>query len=346
VSTEVKTEAVKKINEFVWAKYVDNVHVDESFDEDAALAMLEEHYSDPEHRGAEQIVYLGILLFEHAFIHEEKQKLYFAKAKRIFEVYRDRTGETDWDVVEDRLEDINDFLGTLNPDELAELFAFVEQELPTTEVREDGTTVVEAGPKDMILIPAGTFLFGPGNVERDLPAYYVDTFPVTNREYKRFIEATSYRPPKFWSEKRLNNPDAPVVGVSWQDAKKYAAWAGKELLTWEQWEKAARGTDGRLYPWDGDTIDETLAHFGRADGTDAVKPIGEHEGNVSPWGVRDMVGNVWEWTRTYDVEEQDMVVLCGGSWVDPAEFLRLDQHLFANPKDKFDIIGFRCCRPV
>ena len=342
----VTFDTIKKINEVIWARYVDGVSTDTPLDEDEALAMLEGFYREPEHRSRNEIVYLGILLFEEAFLHEEKQRLYFAKAKRIFERYRDNTGETDWDVVEDRLEDINDFLQTLNTDELAELFALVEQELPATEVAEDGTTVAASGPRDMILVPAGSFLFGPGKVEADVPAYYIDTFPVTNREYKRFIEATQYRPPKFWTEKRLNDPDSPVVGVSWQDAKKYATWAGKEIPTWEQWEKAARGTDGRLYPWGDEDIDENSAVFGRPDGTDGVEHVGARDRNVSPFGVHDTVGNVWEWTRTFDVVEQDMIVLCGGSWVDPPEFMRLDGHLFANPKDKFDVIGFRCCRPV
>jgi formylglycine-generating enzyme required for sulfatase activity len=344
---EVTTDRVKKINELIWARYVEGGPLDDPFDEDEALNALETYYRASAASEANEIVYLGILLFEEAFQHEDQQKIYFAKAKRIFETYRSRTGETDWDVVEDRLEDINDFLGDLNHDELAELFAFVERELPLAEMTEDGEVVVEtSGPKDMILIPAGPFLFGPTGVERELAAFWIDTFPVTNRDYKRFIEATSYRPPKFWAEKRLNDPDAPVVGVSWQDAKKYATWAGKELPTWEQWEKAARGTDGRLYPWGADPIDGNSANYGKPDGSDGICAVGKYERNESPYGVRDAVGNVWEWTMTYDPGEPDMVVLCGGSWVDPVDFLQLDRHLYANPKDKFDIIGFRCCRPV
>jgi hypothetical protein len=343
---EVTIDRVKRINELIWARYVDGSSVDEPFDEDEALTALEDFYRQPEFQGNDDVVYLGILLFEEAFLHEERQSLYFAKAKRIFETYRTRTGETDWDVVEDRLEDINDHLETLPQDVLAELFATVERDLPLAEIQEDGTAVIEAGPKDMALVPAGKFLFGPGKVERDIPAFYIDVHPVTNREYKRFIEATSYRPPKFWAEKRLNDPDAPVVGVSWQDAKRYAQWAGKDLPTWEQWEKAARGEDGRLYPWGEEPLDERSATFGRPDGSDGVAPVLKFDRNTSPFGVRDTVGNVWEWTLTHDPVEQDMVVLCGGSWVDPADFLKLDTHLFANPKDKFDIIGFRCCRPV
>jgi formylglycine-generating enzyme required for sulfatase activity len=343
---DVTFETIKKVNELIWAKYVDGTPLERPFIEDDALNLLEGFYRRPENREVNEIVYLGILLFEEAFQHEEKEKLYFAKAKRIFETYRTRTGEKDWDVVEDRLEDINDTLGTLNSDELADLFAIVEKDLPLAEVKEDGTTVVTTGPLGMVLVPAGPFKFGPAKVERELPGFYIDTYPVTNREYKRFIEATSYRSPKFWLEKRLNNPDAPVVGVSWQDAKKYAGWAGKDLPTWEQWEKAARGTDGRIYPWGDDGMAPGKANFNRQDGTDAIAPVGGSDLNESPFGVRDVVGNVWEWTLTYDVEESDMIVLCGGSWCDPMEFLRLDTHLFANPKDKFDIIGFRCCRPV
>ncbi len=93
-------------------------------------------------------------------------------------------------------------------------------------------------------------------------------------------------------------------------------------------------------------IDPTRAAYDRPDGTDAIAAVDAPSTNVSPFGLRGTVGNVWEWTNTYDINEKDMIVLCGGSWCDPADFLRLDRHLFAKPKDKFDIIGFRCCRPI
>ena len=340
-------EQVKLVKERIWEQFVDGAHADDPLDEDAALALLTEYYAVPAHRDDKEIFYLGVLLFEMAFEREEKKRLYFARAKQVFEMYRAQTGETDWEVVEDRLEDVNDFLQTLNADDLAELFALAEQELSGgAGPGGEGGAARSYEPGDMVLIPAGDYLFGPGKMKRELPAYYIDVYPVTNDDYRRFIDATGYRPPKFWAEKRLNRGDAPVVGVSWSDAKRYAAWAGKDLPTWEQWEKAARGTDGRLFPWGDEGPDAAKANFARVDGSDSVAPVTQHDGNVSPFGVRGMAGNVWEWTNTQDIDEREMIVLCGGSWCDPEDFLRLDQHLFANPKDKMDIVGFRCAKPV
>ena len=168
---------------------------------------------------------------------------------------------------------------------------------------------------------------------------------MTNAEFRKFIEATGYRRPKFWTEGRLKEPAAPVVGVSWYDADKFATWAGKALPTAHQWEKAARGFEGRLFPW-GNEIEEGMANFGHVDGVDMVCPVEQFEENRSVFGARDLVGNVWEWTRDWDRIEIDMKVILGGSWADPPDFLRCDQHLYANPKDKFDNIGFRCARPA
>jgi formylglycine-generating enzyme required for sulfatase activity len=197
----------------------------------------------------------------------------------------------------------------------------------------------------MMLVPAGPFLSGPARSLRETGAFWMDTFPVTNEQFAAFCQGTGYRHPKFWAEGRMRTPRAPVVGVSWFDAYKYAAWAGKQLPTYEQWEKAARGKAGRIFPW-GDQIDHNKAVYGQPEGSDAVAEVGTCPENASEYGLRDMVGNVWEWTDTWDRQDPEMKVLCGGSWVDPVEFLRLDVHLATNPKDKFDNIGFRCVKPA
>lgn len=338
-------EKVQKIKEFVWQKYVDYVHPSsDNVKEEEAVAALDKHFATVEPEEDPETYYLGILLFELAFQNPDLEKLYLAKAKSIFEEYRTRTGETDWDVIEDRLEEIQDSLSSLGADERAELFARVEESgngLGPGLAPAPAVTEIEG----MVLVPGGPFLFGEKNETVEIEAFYIDIFPVTNEDYGRFIEERGYRPPKFWAENRLKDPNAPVVGVSWYDAEKYAEWAGKKLPSNEQWEKAARGLEGRLYPW-GNEIAEGVANYGHMEEQDRVAPVDAHADNRSVFGARDMAGNVWEWTRDWDKIEIDMKIIRGGSWADPPQFLRCDRHLYANPKDKYDNIGFRCIRPA
>jgi formylglycine-generating enzyme required for sulfatase activity len=339
-------EKVQRIKEFIWQKYVDCTHPSASdIVEDDAVKVLDQYFATVDPAEDPECYYLGILLFELAFQNPDLEKLYLAKAKSIFERYRTQTGETDWDVVEDRLEDIDSNLAALGADERAEIFARLEREMQPVVV--SGRTQAEAIAviEGMVLVPAGAFLAGEKNEKRELDAFYIDIFPVTNEEYQKFIEATGYRSPKFWSEGRLKHPTAPVVGVSWYDADKYATWAGKMLPSADQWEKAARGFEGRVYPWGGD-IDPTKANYGHVDGVDLVTPVDAFEANCSVFGARDLAGNVWEWLKDWDPIEIDMKVIRGGSWTDPPQFLRCDRHLYANPKDKYDNIGFRCIRPA
>jgi serine/threonine-protein kinase len=337
-------EKVEKIKEYIYSKYVDYAHPPSELDEIESLGILQHYYASVDPDADPESYYHGILLFERAFLDERNQNHYLAKAKLIFERYRSRTGETDWDVVEDRLEEIDDTLSGLGPDEKAEIFARAEKDLSGsgTAVAQKETIAVVEG---MVLVPGGPFLAGEDKRESDVESFYIDIFPITNADYRKFMEATGYRPPKFWAEDRLKDDKAPVVGVSWYDADKYATWAGKQLPSASQWEKAARGLEGRVYPW-GNEIDESKANYGHVDGTDEVTPVDRYEENRSVFGVRDLAGNVWEWTRDWDRIEIDMKMIMGGSWCDPAPFLRCDRHLYANPKDKYDNIGFRCIRPA
>jgi formylglycine-generating enzyme required for sulfatase activity len=338
-------EKVKKFKEFVWQKYVDYVAPEsESVDEDEALEILEMYFTTVDPEEDPECYYVGILLFELAFQKPDLETLYLAKAKTMLERYRTRTGETDWDVVEDRLEEIEDSLSALGPDERADIFRRVESDLKETgtdRTPQEAIAVIEG----MVLVPEGEFLAGAAGEPTPCDAFYVDIYPVTNADYKRFIDSSGYRPPKFWSQKRLDDPNAPVVGVSWYDADKYATWAGKVLPTSTQWEKAARGFEGRVFPW-GTDLDESFANYGHMDGEDMTTPVEQYPENRSVFGACDLVGNVWEWTRDWDTIEIDMKIVRGGSWTDSAAFLRSDRHLFANPKDKFDNIGFRCVRPA
>lgn len=145
---------------------------------------------------------------------------------------------------------------------------------------------------EMMLVPAGKFLFGSvadgSSKQLDLPAFYIDRTEVSNGEYRRFCEATGHAPPP--TRDFASKPDDPVSGVSYNDAAAYATWAGKRLPTEEEWEKAARGTDGRVYPW------------GNAPWTgsvpDQLQPVDSQALPQSPFGAVNMAGNVWEWTST------------------------------------------------
>jgi serine/threonine-protein kinase len=205
-----------------------------------------------------------------------------------------------------------------------------------------GLEVVEG----MQLVPAGTFLFGPDNREIFLDAFYIDRLPVTNAEYMRFVRETGYRAPRYADDPKLNQPDQPVVGVSFGDARQYARWAGKELPTELQWEKAARGTDGRPYPWGNDPPGASDACFGQDPVEGAPAPVGKSLRNVSQFGVQDTCGTVWEWTTTPFAKNSEYRIVRGGCYNDPPEFLMLHERLEANPKEKCEAIGFRCIRNV
>ncbi len=164
-------------------------------------------------------------------------------------------------------------------------------------------TLSPSAPGGMALIPAGeatlgyvyyTGLYGP--MKYPVDGFWLDRFEVTNQQYAAFVKATGHAPALFADEDDLNQPDQPVTGVRHGDAIAYCEWAGKRLPTEIEWEKAARGEDGRIYPW-GDEADLDRAHLtGEA-------PVGIHrfKDDISPYGIRGMAGNVSEWvsdTRT------------------------------------------------
>jgi formylglycine-generating enzyme required for sulfatase activity len=172
----------------------------------------------------------------------------------------------------------------------------------------DSTTI----PVGMALVPGGEFLMGSDSGdEQSRPAhnvtvkpFYMDITEVTNEAYKKFIDATKHSPPASWINGTF--PDGkskfPVTGVNWDDANEYAKWAGKRLPSEEEWEFAARGTDGRIYPWGKDWKSESANADNQAK---AVREVGQGDGK-SPFGMFDMVGNAWEWTAS------DFVAYAGG----------------------------------
>ena len=161
-------------------------------------------------------------------------------------------------------------------------------------------------PEGMIYVPRGNFKMGRDDGdEYERPAhevsvapFYIDKFEVSRAAYQEFIDATHYPAPTGWPRQRYpeNTARFPVTGVSWADANAYAQWTGKRLPTEEEWEYAARGQDNRLYPWGNEWKPNAAnaASTGRAE----VAEVGSYPAGASPFGVLDMVGNVWEWTAS------------------------------------------------
>jgi serine/threonine-protein kinase len=158
----------------------------------------------------------------------------------------------------------------------------------------------------MVYVPGGEFEMGrTGGDDAEAPPhkvtvkpFFIDRTEVTNEEYQRFVIATRRPAPSDWSDGAIpaGADRLPVVNVSWDDATAYAQWANKRLPTEAEWEFAAKGPDGRLYPW-GDEWNRAFANVGNGE-TGRIVEVGGYLSGKSPFGALDMCGNVWEWTAS------------------------------------------------
>jgi formylglycine-generating enzyme required for sulfatase activity len=233
-----------------------------------------------------------------------------------------------------------------------------------------------ADGKDMLFIPGGAFVMGSddGNPSHQpehqvqVADFYLDRWPVTNAEYKKFVDATDHPVPNYdvswcdtegynWDPKTRMVPegkaDHPVVLVTWQDAMAYAAWAHKRLPTEAEWERAARGLEGRRYPW-GEEFQAGCCNCKEA-GLGTTSPVGSFSPDGdTPEGLVDMLGNVWEWTNSlfwpypYDAndgresrEASGFRVLRGASWRNDANVVHCLSRLDGDFQF-FSNVGFRC----
>ena len=224
-----------------------------------------------------------------------------------------------------------------------------------------GTTSQSCG--ETVLIPAGTFLMGLSGPYPDdegpqhdvyLQAYRIDLCEVTNAEYRQCVVAGACSEPA--ELRRYADPefaDHPVVFVTWYNARGYCSWRGKRLPTEAEWEKAARGDDGRSFPWGTVLLRDRLNADNRFGGTTRV---GSFPSGASPYGVLDMAGNVWEWVDDWyepypgstfrsDLFGKKYKVVRGGSWNHPAEDARTFHRDIAHPARAIRVVGFRCAAP-
>jgi len=242
-----------------------------------------------------------------------------------------------------------------------------------------------ATPSDMVLVPAGKFkmrveyrwregltldtlVIDDAGVryrsiqEFDLPAFYMDKTEVTNGQFKRFLDATGYKPRypenflKHWSNGTFpaGKEQHPVIWVSLEDAQAYAKWAGKRLPREEEWQKAAQGNDGRVWPWD-NLYDPGKANMDSPD----TRPVGSYPQGASPCGCLDMTGNVWEWTDSFTTDGyHDFCWLRGGSFFlakgslwymqggPIANYQRVKFWMMTPALNRCGTVGFRCARDL
>ena len=215
-----------------------------------------------------------------------------------------------------------------------------------------------------IRVPEGLFAAGADQTEIDVPGFSIERTEVTNGRYAEFLSAcprgSACGPrelPSYWEDRPYlaSHRQHPVVFVAWNDAANFCRWSGGRLPTAIEWEKAARGTDGRAYPT-GNVLDPTAANILGADRHDeklsAAKQIstwsvadGEYGRDRSPYGVLGMAGNVSEWTASASADEPDLRLVAGGSW-DSWELAdgRTYNRIPKSPADRSSSVGFRCAK--
>jgi formylglycine-generating enzyme required for sulfatase activity len=249
------------------------------------------------------------------------------------------------------------------------------------------TAIQAVAPDGMVKVPAAEFLFRVDGLEiegnntigldvqypwedsarqhhvhpMEIASFWIDKYPVTNADFKKFLDATKYHPkddhnflknwqdgtyPPGWDKK-------PVTWVSQEDARAYAAWAGKRLPHEWEWQYAAQGNDGRVYPWGNSWLDAVVPVPDKGRDLTAPDAADAHPQGASPFGVMDMVGNVWQWTEEFQDDHTRAAILRGGSyyqpqgskWYFPKAFKNTEHGkylLMAPSKDRSGTVGFRC----
>lgn len=238
-------------------------------------------------------------------------------------------------------------------------------------------------PEGMVLIPAGAYemgsrkslleldptsifqhdrhMLGPEDPAHEviLDGFFIDRHETTNAEYRKYIEKTGARTPRYMKDAEFNQPSQPVVGIDWKEAEEYCRWRGKRLPTEAEWEKAGRGQAPVKYPWGNEPPDETRLNFNGNHGK--TQPVGSFENGKSAYGVYDLSGNVAEWVADWHFPEYYLFspkenppgpekgtykVIRGGNWRSNGEDVRLTYRNATTPKIRNNGIGFRCVKDL
>jgi formylglycine-generating enzyme required for sulfatase activity len=228
------------------------------------------------------------------------------------------------------------------------------------------TVICPRDKAEMVLVPEGPFTMGITEEqllqiflleERQNPvfateipsrtvqleAYYIDRYPVTNYQYRIFVEATGHREPYLWDHPDWGGPMQPVVFVGWDDARAYAEWAGKALPSEAQWEKAGRGPDGRLWAWGHEFVPDRCNS--REYGLERTTDVGQFHDGVSPYGCYDMCGNVWE--MCLGEWQEGHPPMRGGCFLGSSAFVRVTcRWTPEDPANGAHWLGFRCVKEI
>jgi formylglycine-generating enzyme required for sulfatase activity len=259
--------------------------------------------------------------------------------------------------------------------------------LPQQIVPITATKPAAVAPAGMVQIPGGKFEFRVSGIEieggndvgvdvqypwedsprrnhakvLEIKPFYIDKFPVTNAEFKKFVDATDYHPKddhnflRDWKEGTFpyGGDNKPVTWVSLEDARAYAAWAGKRLPHEWEWQYAAQGTDGRLYPWGNEWNAAAVPPVDKGRVMGVPSDVDAYPQGASPFGVMDLVGSVWQWTEEFTDEHTRATILRGGSYYQPQgsmwyfpQAYKLNEHgkylLIGPSTDRSATVGFRC----
>jgi formylglycine-generating enzyme required for sulfatase activity len=240
-------------------------------------------------------------------------------------------------------------------------------------LRKSKTLDLSVTETPMAEVPAGEFTMGfdgTQGLEDERPghriwldAFSIDRFEVATAQYAQFLAAEKRAAPWQWETVDLtHHADRPVIGVDWHDADAYCQWKGKRLPTEAEWEKAARGTDGRLYPWGNEVPTKEYANFAlgaRFSYSQVLLPVQSYEPGKSPYGLYQMAGNAYEWvqdwyaTNYYEISPARnpqgpaqglFKVLRGGSWSDLPKYLLTYGRFKLPPETRNSYTGFRCAK--